>query len=1238
MTNNNIKPKDNNTKKTKNRRKVSSIITIFLMVLTLIAGIFFSTQHFTTNFRLGNDFRGHFSALVAVDDLSSTAPPSQAGQPNGNAQEAAAVLEQRLNPMGTNQIIIETAGLNYLNVLSPIDAHGSEIEFRNQIQRNGGAIILDGDLNDMQFNGDERLGISDFFSSANATTIPSNLGRNPAIEFELYGGTLMSFFGEDSEFFQATIMIDADGLFNDIRNWFSLVSGELRQRVESFYDNIINVIRVVYNQSTTTELQRRILDDLFTGRYMTTTTGNVQQFRYINVLNLHQNNREMFINAFMEHIENGFEYASETSRYVYDPNATTDDFLPGGTFSQILTGYSVTAGGGFNLIELAPVREVFAAINPLIVNFVRQNITSWAIESLAMETRMQSYFLMDGIISSFSSQPTGFIVNSNSFISNQYLIIEYTDQPESKARIGAAIFNASTRGFVFTVNSISLIDASITSIMFWLAAVLLIIFALALLIYSIIVYKFMAIFMFMILGTIVMLTLLASTWFALTLGVEAIFAILIIVAINLEIFATIFEQAKYNLYLKQRNVKVSFSIAVKETITLAIDMLIALIIPAISMFWISTNAIQSFAIMTLMGVAFSFGLTLIFGIILFKLIISTNIFEKHPTSFVLNTEFVNKNNFILNFKLNKLTQEKLKLQEKNDLTKIDKIDKKILTLEEKINNKIKTNQEKDEKLKIKYDLKIENKIKKLENKKIKKPKKSFKYNLKIEELQYILKDDTQIILENESEITISSNEKIKTSLVEKNIKRSSKILIIILMILTGMAALVGGIFGPNFDNTFGNRTEYTVWGNRLEQVYTAIQNVPNRNDVDEDFREDLHNLIESQANYSEIAIEYFVSQFLELLFLRPEVVNQVARSTHLANNRQFRQHDFSVSHGPSFVFSSGSVVNENIPWVRLSVMTINPWQSQVIRNVFTAVGGLNNNQTISESGGYITKRIRPFTASTMTIQIMYVLITIIAALAIYILIRFKWTYYIAMVIGIIIAPAVALAVIIGLHINFGIGTLVALVVGIMIMISTMISVFGKSRSLIATKDESSLNQFFKEEINLFSALKNKKNQIKNEIFVRKTEYKISLKTEDLSKEQKQELKIEFKKYKHEKWLIFKDEKKETKIQINRFAKKNNYLKEVLAQTFKFAIKRSILVGFLYISFSVLFSIAFLPLASVGISVIITVVAAMATMLLICLPIWVALEQIRIRNYLSRKHFINNLKVESEEQIIERVND
>gem|GEM_PF-6558369 len=79
---------------------------------------------------------------------------------------------------------------------------------------------------------------------------------------------------------------------------------------------------------------------------------------------------------------------------------------------------------------------------------------------------MQSYFLMDGIISNFSNQPIGFIVNSNSFISNQYLIIEYPDQPESKARIGAAIFNASTRGFVFTVNSISLIDVSITSIMF----------------------------------------------------------------------------------------------------------------------------------------------------------------------------------------------------------------------------------------------------------------------------------------------------------------------------------------------------------------------------------------------------------------------------------------------------------------------------------------------------------------------------------------------------------------------------------------------------------------------------------------------------------------------------------------------------------------------------------------------------------------------------------------------------
>ncbi|WP_186788063.1 hypothetical protein [Spiroplasma clarkii] len=54
-------------------------------------------------------------------------------------------------------------------------------------------------------------------------------------------------------------------------------------------------------------------------------------------------------------------------------------------------------------------------------------------------------------------------------------------------------------------------------------------------------------------------------------------------------------------------------------------------------------------------------------------------------------------------------------------------------------------------------------------------------DLKIEELKFILADDTQEIIEAESEILLSTNAKVKTNVVEKQIKRGSKSLLLLLL-------------------------------------------------------------------------------------------------------------------------------------------------------------------------------------------------------------------------------------------------------------------------------------------------------------------------------------------------------------------------------------------------------------------------------------------------------------------------
>ncbi|WP_053946049.1 protein translocase SecDF, variant type [Spiroplasma cantharicola] len=1247
----------------KPKKPIVKSFAILIIICSLVLGIVFSNLKFSENIKLGSDFKGYYSALVSVGNLNED--ESINGQPNGDSNEGAKALNERLNPMGNNQIIIEKAGKNFLKVLSPVDAYQNETIFKNQIQKNGGIVLLDSTENkytDLQISAEEsnkieRKGINDYFTGATSTFINESNSKNPAISYSLNGDNFKSLFpkaeeggaGETRE--EGTlplfILLDADGFYNDIRNYFNLIKGNKKDRIEEFFKVIVDPLRTFYDATNTSTKVKEVLYDLFYGQWTEKTSSGINT-TYRGSLMARRNGSNDSLrdaNSFLEVVDS-FNYLAETSKYVYDSNAVTKDFETGGRYSQNVQLWNSSN----TLTEKYKVNEIFSLINPVLLNFVRTN------QILFNETYANNlatnYFLFNGNVTESNSQ------NSNGYIDGEKLITKVDS--EAKARIGASLFNASGKGFVFTVNSVATIDGKVTKIMLISSLVFILIIVLCLVIFMGFFYRLLGLFSMIITLSIIGLTLLSLSWFNLAVGPETIICSFILVGLNIEIFSSLFENMKESYYLKQRGLKTSFNISIKETVGIALDLVVALLVPAMCMFWISSNAIISMAIMLAMGSFFTVLFTIVVGVILFKLVINSQLIANKSYLFALNTDFASQGKFFINYKIRKIESKIAKLNSNTktiDKELISKLENNLKSLNEKlkeINLKdIEKNNKKQELSKAKLNKKIDlitQKIAKLNSEKD--AKKIQALNFKVNELIFVRDDNTQNILEEEGQIITSTNEKLKIKTIERNIKNGTKFVSLFGVILLAVSLAFGLLFGLRFDNTFGGRTDYTLWGDNTSTLYLQIKEErfedTSNGSADKlekifNFKEDLiqkHEDFISNNSGEREAIKLdetrTVSEFLNFAFEDSFYINYLAQN--FSNNKSYKSKSYSVSYGDKFIFNdSSSITDINQNWITVTVFTQDLKQSAIIKKMFNNLG-VDKNSNSTSGNGFITKAIKPATMLWSIKEIAISVLTIIGALVIYILIRFKWTYYIAMIVSIVLAPLVVVAAITALQIPLGNVAIIAIVGSIFFTIISLFIIFGKARTLIASKDEKSLINFFKQEIEIIYDTKSVKKKMNDELFNLKNEMRLNIKTNNLPKEEKKKLKLEFKEIKHNKKIEFKKVKKANKIKINRVAKQNNYLSEVLVKTFKFGLVRCLLLISLYTILGVVLAASMSSIWSFGTSMIIGTVISSVFVLFISLPLWVVFEQIRIRNQLARKRFINGLYVSNEEQIIEGIND
>ncbi|ASP28124.1 bifunctional preprotein translocase subunit SecD/SecF [Spiroplasma corruscae] len=1233
-----INVNNNNKKKNFKKSTIFKFFTLFIILSSLILSIFFSSLFFSEKYKLGSDFKGYYSALVSVNNINSDNTTDN--QPNGDAKEAAKVLNDRLNPMGSNQIIIETAGKNFLKVMSPIDIYDSETVFENQIQRNGGIVLLNSDNKDLQISGEDdkvtRKGITDYFSSASSTTITARSAKEPAISYDLNGDNFTSLFPSDET--NATplnlkIMIDADGFFNDIRNYYKLVSGEMKDRVSNFFDIIITPLRDAYK--TADDDTKAILYDLFYGRWRTTTSGGVNDYSYDSIISNDSITKDVFLNDIVD----SFTYESDTSKYVYDANAKTEDFTnDDGKYKNPIKIYK--ANQGHNLIDFKRIDKSFSLLSTSLINFYNNNKETILNKNKKYYNNMESYFLFNGsILKSGNELNEGYIKDNK-----LYTKVD----TDSKARIGASLFNASGKGFVFKVNSMAVNTASVTNIMLIIGLVFIAIVTLSLLIYMCFFYRILGLFAMVITLAIIGVTLLIITlWFGLTIGPETIIAGFIIAAISVELFSMIFENMKESYFLKQRGIKTSFNISIKENISLMLDILVAILIPAISMFWLTSNTIQSFAIILTIGSLVTVLFGIIVGLILFKVFLSTNIINKWPSMFALNTVAPNYNvsKLLINIKINSL-KNKISKNNKNGKeslndplnTKLDILIKKLEEYEVKKQAKLnKTNDRYIKKLNSKLD-KYNAFIQKLD-----KDKNAYRYQkveFKIRDIKYLLGNDAQQV--DDEILLTSTKEKLRIKSTEKIIYTGLKTIPFISMFLIMLSIILGFFVGVRYDNTFGGRTEYTLWGDRIGTVYDQMNNL--------DDEAPTHLLDKVQAlqkefddynnyNHSQTEIDFkkteIVKEFISYSFLNIDVVNNIA---HAPTNKSYKSTPFTITDGNSFSYNdTNSTLENDINWITLSVSTTDNSQSAIVKRYFANLYVSKEDESTYDSG-FITKRISPSTMLDLTIQLAYSVLALILALIIYIIIRFKWTYYVAIALSIIITPLVLSAIIIAFQVPFGNLIIVGITTSIIFAITTAFAIFGKVRSTIASRNEKSLVTYFNKEVDYAYEIKDKKRKINHEIFLEKQAIKIKLSERKHSREELRQYNLDFNKFVYDKKAEYKQFAKENKSLIYKVAKENNYLSEVLAKTFKFGIKRFILMSVLFFALSLLLIIAINPIVYFGISIILGVLISNLVVLFISLPVFIYLEKVRIRNNLARKRFINKLVVSNEEQIIEGLND
>ncbi|QVK06377.1 protein translocase SecDF, variant type [Mycoplasma mycoides] len=661
-------------------------------------------------------------------------------------------------------------------------------------------------------------------------------------------------------------------------------------------------------------------------------------------------------------------------------------------------------------------------------------------------------------------------------------------------------------------------------------------------------------------------------------------------------------------------------------------------------------------------------------------------------------KFKDKYDFYLNKQEQIITNKKLK-QLKKDQHNLELVNKRLLKLENKYeiylnkqeqiitNKKAKIlKKKKSEEIKNKYLLKLENKKQKIINKNSF-TKSSIKNSLiKQEFLQARINSNTS------SQVLETLENKNK----QRRIFKINKIFTIIFIICTFLGAIIGITIGPNYNSSFGKSYSVIAYGQKINDIYDNLDEaIRNYKQFDSSTKrgkdiismgEHLEKVKNSQDAYmkSKFKVDYsnltkpsdknqWASYVVGNIYKEIVKKNYVSLWKNPVSYNKYFRASVDVDYGYDFIDTNSlNLDHKQLAYVGFNI--INAQDNKII-SIFEKLLVKDNLQNPdlsikydhddnSSANGIINLINVPYTAYGEIKNIAIIFAITLLALLVYILIRFKWTYFVALALTLILVIVLVSSLVVIFRVPVGIEILSAILAVLSFTIITCVLFLGKGKSIIKSKDNKTFTEMFEKEIIAFSNKKATRHQVHEKNHQLKVEYKTNKK--NLIKQQieqnnikswwskiffklKQNIKLRFNKkdnsmYKDfklkikENKNILKHHKKHTKIEIDLIANNNAFLKETFINVFKFGISRTVLITVIYLAYAIILSFGLYAIIGMGLTIIIGILIASLVSLFIALPIWIWLEKKRMIYVLGYRYYVQNFKINQEEQIINGIND
>ncbi|MGL5268462.1 MAG: protein translocase subunit SecDF [Spiroplasma sp.] len=588
-----------NKKKEKSFSFFTRITTLFIIAAAIIISAVFSFIYLDANSNLSIEFAGGYQTQVKYDGIYES---------DSKPQKVVNLLENRVDPLGTSNIIIEksTSTGNFYNVSISKSAGIDLPIFINNIARRGYIYLLDSQGHDLLANNfdakdekwtkkEERIISNNAFSKIYQDT-NSNSGQ-PEVVFDIKDQNLLKTINEvikktsDSIYFYS----DIGGLLNYIRNTLS----GLQDLVE-FIDKT-DLAKQAGLKALLANNTPGFEDSTGERLYNAVKRGNPN---LINLLNQTRNGVYMINWKYSDALDNiDFPLSVDTNNKdnTFDPEKPFD---PKENKGSPLNAWLP------HIKDLIILPDISKALNTAIINY---KYAPYYIGNINLENIGADKITINDDI--FNKEKVQQIVN---------------------------VLNAGIEKNNFTVLSVLNIDPTLGAQSLKVAVIGLIISLSFLSLAIIFNYRLLGVSAVLIILLFLLSTLVTFTFLNNVVAPETGIALIIGFALLLDTIVSLFNSIQRE-YKSGKTVFDAFKVANRKSLVSAFDCSVIVLIVSLTIFWFGSRSIRGFAIMTSLS---TFGVIL-FGVLFLRLILyfllKNNTFEKKPELLALKHDTITTN-------------------------------------------------------------------------------------------------------------------------------------------------------------------------------------------------------------------------------------------------------------------------------------------------------------------------------------------------------------------------------------------------------------------------------------------------------------------------------------------------------------------------------------------------------------------------------------------------------------------